>query len=601
MEPYATTIQNPTRRTFAGMLAAVDEGVGNVTAALAAATTSAADTAPANNRNNGNIITVLTTDNGGPSDQGPGTSCPVMSYCKGTGTSNFPLRGGKHTLFEGGVRGVALIHAPGLLQGKTNYSSIFSIADFFPTLLSAAGISEMRNAASTYNGDAHAISAGRSVRSTGRDRMQFALDGLSHWAALQGSSSIAATSTQGLQPPTPVRREVWIQSDPLQAEWNKEVGDAPHAALRIDAYKLIVGPPGCPDSIVPPYRLAAVAAEEPESPTQPSAKCQAELNSWCNVQANCPGPNSNATRWHSHCGPAINPPQQFYARFDGPEPNQWRCYGASSLSPDHSHFNKNSSCYCSRGAELGRLLAECGGKHPPPLPPPSPPSPSPSGASCSRRPGSSVLLFDVVADPSESHNLASQMPDMVASMLRRLGELNATLGPLQYPLNDPKANPTLHDGVWTPWVASPTAPMPTATAFVSGVGRSEGGACKGCFNMSRHHVFHGFDLPGGLLQIPENNTPAEGYGFCIGACCNATGCAAWATGPSETPAGRRSACLFGKQCCWLKSIKAVNTTRYPMLNSTYAASGVCMQPPPPPPPPTPPPHHDMQIMHGHQE
>lgn len=82
-----------------------------------------------------------------------------MSYCKGTGTSNFPLRGGKHTLFEGGVRGVALIHAPGLLQGKTNYSSIFSIADFFPTLLSAAGISEMRNAASTYNGDAPALAS----------------------------------------------------------------------------------------------------------------------------------------------------------------------------------------------------------------------------------------------------------------------------------------------------------------------------------------------------------------------------------------------------------------------------------------------------------
>ena len=33
-KPYRTSIQDPKRRTFAGMLSAVDEGIGNVTKAL---------------------------------------------------------------------------------------------------------------------------------------------------------------------------------------------------------------------------------------------------------------------------------------------------------------------------------------------------------------------------------------------------------------------------------------------------------------------------------------------------------------------------------------------------------------------------------------
>eukprot|EP01052_Picozoa_sp_SAG31_P024697 SAG31_NODE_2118_length_6410_cov_3.846142_6_plen_118_part_00 len=54
IEPYSTRIADPVRRVFAGMLSAVDEGTGNVTAAL---------------RRKGmweNLVFVVTTDNGGP-------------------------------------------------------------------------------------------------------------------------------------------------------------------------------------------------------------------------------------------------------------------------------------------------------------------------------------------------------------------------------------------------------------------------------------------------------------------------------------------------------------------------------------------------------
>ena len=417
-----------------------------------------------------------------------------MSYCKGTGTSNFPLRGGKHTLWEGGVRGTALIHAPGVLPPR-NYTGIFSITDYFPTLLNAAGV-----LVDYANGG-------------------LPLDGLSHWSALQRSVDPAATTTPS---PHAVRREVWIQSDPRQAAWDGELGDAPHAALRVDNHKLIVGPPGCPDSILPPYRYSDVAAAAPFQP--PSRQCQAVLDAWCNVQVNCPGPNSNATRWKQHCGDA---PQQFYARLDQPAPVEWRCYGASSLVPDHGHYDGRGSCYCSRGSELGEMLAKCEGRRPP----------SPPSRGCTRYPGSSVMLFDVVADPSETHNIAADQPAIVAAMLKRLGELNATLPPLDYPNNDPRADPTLHGGAWTPWVPSgagqqlqllppPPPSSPTASAQ----------ACsKGCFNMSVGQVFHGYDLR--VIMIPSNMAPSEGWGLCISACCQASGCEVWTTGPSDARPG----------------------------------------------------------------
>lgn len=65
---------------MAAMLSALDDGVANVTAAL--------------NRTNqtGNTVIILSTDNGGTA-----------------GSSNYPLRGEKHSVYEGGVIGTAFI------------------------------------------------------------------------------------------------------------------------------------------------------------------------------------------------------------------------------------------------------------------------------------------------------------------------------------------------------------------------------------------------------------------------------------------------------------------------------------------------------------
>ena len=84
------------RRTVAGMVAALDEGVGNVTAALKAAGMF------------DDTLIFFTADNGGPA-----------AGFNSNMASNWPLRGMKRTLWEGGMRVSAFAHGAGLR--KTGY------------------------------------------------------------------------------------------------------------------------------------------------------------------------------------------------------------------------------------------------------------------------------------------------------------------------------------------------------------------------------------------------------------------------------------------------------------------------------------------------
>jgi len=124
-DAYNATIEDPKRRTFAGMLSCMDEGIGNVTKALRA------------KHMLDNSVVVFTTDNGGPISTSPGGDY--------AGSNNFPLRGGKHTIWEGGTRGTAVAWAgasTGLLdtslRGRTT-PQLMHGADWLPTFCALAG------------------------------------------------------------------------------------------------------------------------------------------------------------------------------------------------------------------------------------------------------------------------------------------------------------------------------------------------------------------------------------------------------------------------------------------------------------------------------
>lgn len=76
-----------------------------------------------------NSIIVFSTDNGGPANG--------LNY---NAASNWPLRGVKNTLWEGGVRGVAVMWTHKIGQGSIRLSKqMMHISDWLPTLYAAAG------------------------------------------------------------------------------------------------------------------------------------------------------------------------------------------------------------------------------------------------------------------------------------------------------------------------------------------------------------------------------------------------------------------------------------------------------------------------------
>jgi arylsulfatase A-like enzyme len=101
------------RRTIAGMLSAVDEAIGQIAQAID------------DKGLTENTLIIFSADNGGP---GPGKA-----------TMNTPLRAGKGTIYEGGIRASAFATWPGKIPAGTRVKEPLHIIDWYPTLLKLAG------------------------------------------------------------------------------------------------------------------------------------------------------------------------------------------------------------------------------------------------------------------------------------------------------------------------------------------------------------------------------------------------------------------------------------------------------------------------------
>jgi arylsulfatase A-like enzyme len=112
------SIPDKNRRTYAAMLAAMDEGIGRVVDALGAAGLEE------------RTLVVFLSDNGGPTL--PGTTV--------NGSRNRPLRGSKRTTLEGGVRVPFVMRWKGTLPSGSVYEPPVIQLDLLPTALAAAGV-----------------------------------------------------------------------------------------------------------------------------------------------------------------------------------------------------------------------------------------------------------------------------------------------------------------------------------------------------------------------------------------------------------------------------------------------------------------------------
>ena len=159
-------------------------------------------------------LIVYTADNGGPIKQAiPGNTDAI-------GASNYPLRGGKHNAYEGGVRSTAWLSggpldaaivaaggvAPSTSPGQDYYWGLMHAVDWVPTLANVAGYAATPKTAG------------------------IVLDGIDHWHAIITNTTSPRTSIiLDIESPHPVI-----------PRW----GDVGAGVVRNGSYKLHIGDAG---------------------------------------------------------------------------------------------------------------------------------------------------------------------------------------------------------------------------------------------------------------------------------------------------------------------------------------------------------------------
>jgi len=106
-------VKDPKRRTYLAMVEALDRGIGRVMKRLE------------QEGLGGETLVLFLSDNGGP---------------RGSGADNGPLRMGKQTVFEGGIRVPGAVRWSGKLKPGGSCAQLMTVWDVLPTLAAACGI-----------------------------------------------------------------------------------------------------------------------------------------------------------------------------------------------------------------------------------------------------------------------------------------------------------------------------------------------------------------------------------------------------------------------------------------------------------------------------
>ena len=383
-------IADTKRRTMAAMTGCVDFEIGRVVDALKS------------NALYANSVIAVVADNGGP------------TY---VANSNWPMRGGKWTLWEGGTHLAALIHggpAVGLPAGK-NFTGLMHHADWVPTLVSAAG------------------GAQQGAPPPGL------MDGISIWSALVDPN---ATNVGP-------RQLVVLNVDPTnQADPPNDAGGwSGYAGVVTGEWKLLLGWGGVPDSWCWPNQnstLAAAAQPPPRSVSLGGEGALYEVRAASSTRAamlrvdfpppsegaaTCDAPPGAKTGNGRCCGghelgrhaAAADAAACCAACYSDP-----RCAGFTFHTDTNQCWLKTSVAACTACAT--GISGAVPGRTPTPTPTPPTPTPSYPGALTCQYSGavpplamrSKPMLFNLRHDPSERVDVAASSPAVVAAMMAKL-------------------------------------------------------------------------------------------------------------------------------------------------------------------------------------
>ena len=92
-----------------------------------------------------NTAIIFFSDNGGNQHSGVTDKLPSGEEYITTLTNNYPLRGGKATIYDGGIREPCIVVWPGITEPNTRTDEIIQSTDFYPTILKLIGAEFPKN------------------------------------------------------------------------------------------------------------------------------------------------------------------------------------------------------------------------------------------------------------------------------------------------------------------------------------------------------------------------------------------------------------------------------------------------------------------------
>ena len=369
-----TTGGDKRRQAVAAMASIADEAIGNVTSAM---------------KRTGiweSTHLILLSDNGGPTNGN-----------EGTWSSNYPMRGGKNTLWEGGTRVMAAMRGPAIgprLIGTISYRQVH-VTDWFHTLLSLAS-----DSSSTRRRQQHVLPPNEPPFLDG--------DGIDITATLRTGAA--------------VRSETLLECHPPPAPWHSYTRTKAGGVLTHHIGYLPVGhdvwPPHktsvgkCLDACASDDRCLAVTFEDAEAlPSNATmVKCYSKSVLHKVVPRSADQLHGNGLivgEWKLlHLGPTRPEEEAGWVVPPGMESTTVKYSLGCDLTKQPKSVNA-SEC----------VIAPC--------------------------------LFNVASDPCEYNDLFDSHPEIVASLSKRLKELQATAVPA-ISTEDCGCKPIVVDGAWRP-------------------------------------------------------------------------------------------------------------------------------------------------------